>query len=585
MAHTMKTLTRILLLSLLALAFPALPQTPSSARLLASFAGQIPLAPIYGTDSGAANAYVVSAPSTFSLVTGALLRFTALHANTGVSIVNVGGSGSVSIVGQTGAALSGGEVPSTGPTWVQYTGSAWQIVGTGATPDRVRTAAEIAASVTPVNYSFTPGAFRRYGADPRGISDSSTAIANDIAANAEVFDDVTGGGTYLINATVPLISQTRIQGAVKQSINSTGGRGTTFILASAAGSNAAMFHATAFIEDLRFQDITITWQTFSTGQIGFLFDVDCRSARWENDAFYGLAVSGTNVTGIKFTGGGTFTGDVTIEKNYFTQLLVGVSLNGSDSTVRVLSNEMYSNPVIANSYGIYDNSADGGLVVAFNTFEGWNKAIFTANGSIRQSTNYFEGQTTLDFDWGTTTNNVSISDYSTGTGLANFRYDNTSGNVVFGGSYGELLDSNAFSAFRGFTEQGRSAANGHWSAITYASGNFAGPWAPTTGQVSLEQYSIVGNICTLDLIVAGATISGTGPAVTYHMPVTASQTQNFPVWLSTGAGTNQFGVARTTANSATLAIYVDPTFTTNWPTGASGGVNFGVSFQINSAVP
>lgn len=45
-----------------------------------------------------------------------------------------------------------------------------------------RTDAEVAAGVTPTNYAYVPGDVRRYGADPTGTSDSTTAINNAIAA-------------------------------------------------------------------------------------------------------------------------------------------------------------------------------------------------------------------------------------------------------------------------------------------------------------------------------------------------------------------------------------------------------------------
>lgn len=41
-----------------------------------------------------------------------------------------------------------------------------------------QTAAEIAAGVTPANYAYAPGVVERYGADPTGTNDSTTAIVN-----------------------------------------------------------------------------------------------------------------------------------------------------------------------------------------------------------------------------------------------------------------------------------------------------------------------------------------------------------------------------------------------------------------------
>lgn len=46
-----------------------------------------------------------------------------------------------------------------------------------------RTAAELSAGVTPSSYAYPPGHFQRYGADPTGTSDSTTAINNAIACS------------------------------------------------------------------------------------------------------------------------------------------------------------------------------------------------------------------------------------------------------------------------------------------------------------------------------------------------------------------------------------------------------------------
>jgi hypothetical protein len=48
-----------------------------------------------------------------------------------------------------------------------------------------RTAAEISAGVTPTDYSYPPGDVRRYGADPSGISDATTAINNALTVAAQ----------------------------------------------------------------------------------------------------------------------------------------------------------------------------------------------------------------------------------------------------------------------------------------------------------------------------------------------------------------------------------------------------------------
>ena len=62
-----------------------------------------------------------------------------------------------------------------------------------------RTAAEIANSITPTNYAYAPGNILRYGADPSGAANSSTAISNACLVSTTVYAPA---GTYLCNITV-----------------------------------------------------------------------------------------------------------------------------------------------------------------------------------------------------------------------------------------------------------------------------------------------------------------------------------------------------------------------------------------------
>lgn len=65
-----------------------------------------------------------------------------------------------------------------------------------------RTTTEISAGVTPTNYIYPPGDVRRYGADPTGSLDCSTAINNAQAANADVYFNEPG--TYRVSTNLSL---------------------------------------------------------------------------------------------------------------------------------------------------------------------------------------------------------------------------------------------------------------------------------------------------------------------------------------------------------------------------------------------
>lgn len=136
-----------------------------------------------GVDSGVINAYVVALPigagQSFNRATGAVVRFTTPNTNDGAATLNVAGTGVASVLGQDGSPSVGGEISSSEVNVVQWTGSAWKTVGTGATPDKVRTASETAAGVVPSNYAYAPADIRRYGA-LTSAANNSTAVQNAI---------------------------------------------------------------------------------------------------------------------------------------------------------------------------------------------------------------------------------------------------------------------------------------------------------------------------------------------------------------------------------------------------------------------
>ena len=465
-------------------------------------------------------------------------------------------------------------------------------------PCYARTQAEINAGVTPTNTQYLPGDLRRYGADPTCNTPSATAITNAILSNAYVFDGYPGGGTYLVEATVPVQSVTRIQGACKQGSPVTAScttgpkpRGTTFVLTSPT-SGAALFHATTYIEDLHLSDLTITWLAVDQGQIGLLVDTDCRSCRITDCVFYGADTATTNITAMRFNGStsGGYTGDLTIERNYITAVQTAISLNGPCSSVRILSNEVYCQSIVPSSCGVYDNSVTGGVVIAFNTFEGWTRAIYTAAGGVRQLFNYFEDQVLLDFDWGTTHFNTSFGDYNTGPPLSNALYNNSSGNTIFGGEYGATVDSTAMYAWRGFTEQGRTVANGHQQVRAYDAANYSGlgtlSFGVTAASLVTEKWTISGNEATFYCMVNGAMVSGTGTALLIALPagVMPSDRTGIPCRVLDN-GTAAFGFVEVYPNIGYIYVFRDATQASNWtPSEASTGFSLQIKFPINYAV-
>lgn len=100
-------------------------------------------------------------------------------------------------------------------------------------PCWAQTSAEAAAGVVPTNTSFRPGDWRRYGADPTGSADSTTAIINSCKANGLSFDE--SGGTYKIASSIAVPSGVTIEGAGSKTIlQATSGNNPVFSLSGTA---------------------------------------------------------------------------------------------------------------------------------------------------------------------------------------------------------------------------------------------------------------------------------------------------------------------------------------------------------------
>lgn len=74
-----------------------------------------------------------------------------------------------------------------------------------------RTAAEIAAGVTPTNYAYAPGDVRRYGADPTGVADSTTALQNCANGCGGVMT-YPQGATFLVSGQITTPANTVMYG-------------------------------------------------------------------------------------------------------------------------------------------------------------------------------------------------------------------------------------------------------------------------------------------------------------------------------------------------------------------------------------
>ena len=104
-----------------------------------------------------------------------------------------------------------------------------------------RTAAEIAAGVTPTNYGYPPGDVRRYGAVLDGTTDDTTSLSNAILAlNGK--GDVWWRGTIKVTSQIVLTAGVRMIGEGYSENNGTGAgnRGASCVLRAFTGANATI---------------------------------------------------------------------------------------------------------------------------------------------------------------------------------------------------------------------------------------------------------------------------------------------------------------------------------------------------------
>lgn len=96
-----------------------------------------------------------------------------------------------------------------------------------------RTASEIAAGVTPTDYSYSPGDVRRYGAVGDGSTESTTAIQNALTANAGVYPVVFEAGTSYFRltgrVTAPANTEIVLRGGAELRWTATAATGTAFL--------------------------------------------------------------------------------------------------------------------------------------------------------------------------------------------------------------------------------------------------------------------------------------------------------------------------------------------------------------------
>ena len=200
-----------------------------------------------------------------------------------------------------------------------------------------RTAAEIAVNITPTSYAFQPGDWRRYGADPTGVNDSTAAINASLLANDNSYG-VTG--TYKCSAPLVMQSGQTMYGD---------GSGTTLQFADGTLNNISMVGLTgSTVRDLKIA-ITGTNGTLKTGAVYMESCTACRVVRVE--------ATGYNWSGIWMNQ----SNKCNIEDNYLHDApsLLNTTSNGGDINLWSTSGTNASN------YNVIEGNQCFGVNTAF----------------------------------------------------------------------------------------------------------------------------------------------------------------------------------------------------------------------------
>lgn len=446
------------------------------------------------------------------------------------------------------------------------------------------TAAETAAVVTPVNFSFPPGAFRRYGMDPLGVSTSTAAFVTACSCNDYVYDDYPGGGTYLFNteAVVPSYPL-KVIGLMRGTIGVGTGAGTIFKAGAAMGAGKAVVSFTGFA-DLHIEGFKVLINNSAgQGYIGFKF-AELRSSYIGKNSIFGIGSTADDTIGISFTGTGTFTGGVKVDNNYISNHLNGIKCDNSITDMMIINNTIYGTAAHTTSVGINIAHANcNGLMIIGNSFNIWKRSIKSVGSGIKQVGNRFE-DANPQWEWvsGSATKHQSIGDTYIGGGVPIYDKTDTASHIVTADNFFSAQNvTNTRGYIEGNSTNARTFAMGYAQVVTFAAGNFTGSgamtWTVTVGQVQYFAYSIVGKTMTVWCNIVNSTTGGTaGTALQIAIPggfqaganiQGSCVIENGGVFTSVGSWTVALG------SPTIIKVFIDAAAATNWTLSATAGLS------------
>lgn len=243
----------------------------------------------------------------------------------------------------------------------------------------VRSAAEIAAGVTPVNYSYAPGDVRRYGADPTGVADSATALLNASKCN---------GAVYIPDGTFKVASQVTITNA---NVYFYGNGRSSILQASAASFN--LFEVRA--NDVMFDKLAFYGAAVdaTTTQFGIFTQQSFAPLRlWVYRCYFGGSGASLRLNNAVKYDAGCHEGRVI--GCYIDQMMGTVSGNGYGVLAGAVNDlTCVANKVLGSSgrgrHAFYLSTGAQYCIIADNQTDSLNLEHITLNASISQAANAY----------------------------------------------------------------------------------------------------------------------------------------------------------------------------------------------------
>jgi hypothetical protein len=418
-----------------------------------------------------------------------------------------------------------------------------------------------------------------FGATGDNSTDNATPFLNAWASGAKDF--YLPPGTYKLSAeSVVNLSGFRLVG---------GGMTSTIITLTSTSASKAILRWSSFVQGVIIEGVRFNLTGAGATQIGLRF-AEARAVRISKCEFFGIGTTGDDTTAIQFDGTGTFTGDVTVNRCYITNHKIGVDLQGTCTTVRIVHSELFGTSGASTTKGIKIANTCIGVLIEGNTFQNWTRGVYSDGVYITQVGNYFETNT-VNWEWVRGSGNARIWGAAIGEKLISggtpvYPQNNVDNCIQVGAGATVYFDNAIVNAGVGFLERGRTVNMGEWTTPTYAAGDFTASasmtWTVDSGDVTTYEYTLVGKKMTVNWFLQTTTIGG---SVDVQLKIkipggfTAAKRVAVPFWFGNSAdGT---GLAEVAAAGTVINLYRTFIASTNWTLGTNNVYVLGsITFEV-----